>query len=576
VSPDPRAIRRWIPPAALDAAEVRGLSDALRVPPAFAEILLRRGLSDAGSVRAFLAPRLDGLHDPFLLPDMTAATERIERALARDEGILVHGDYDADGMSAAALLTLALRRLGARVETFVPHRTRDGYDLSEAGLQRAARMGASLIVTADCGISAVGAVARAGRQGRDVIVTDHHRPGPRLPSAEAVIDPMRSDSAYPFRGLSGVGVAFKLVQALFGRAGIDPAEANQHLDLVAIGTVADQMPLTEENRTLVRSGLLALERTRKPGLRALLRRIGVEDGERATADLISFRLGPRLNSVGRMASAEAGLRLLLTGDPHEGERLAAYLDQQNAQRRDADRQVWAEVERMVSERYDPARDRAVVLWGDGWHPGVIGIVASRVAETTFRPAVVVAFDGDVGRGSGRSVEGFHLFRALQELSPLLERFGGHRMAAGFSIRRDRVEEFAERLHGLAAKDLPAGAAAEELRAELVIRLDLLDAGLREWLARLEPFGADNPAPVLVARGVRLERIRPLGPRGEHLRLELVDDGTRLPGIAFRLGDREAELRAPGPRDVALHLEENRWNGRRQLQARVLDVRAAER
>ena len=574
MSPGANTARRWVLPARLDPAAVRGLSETLRVPPAFAEILLRRGLSDVETVRAFLAPRLDTLHDPFLLPDMQVAAERLDRALSGGEAILVHGDYDADGMSAAALLTLALRRLGGRVETFVPHRTRDGYDLSEAGLQRAARIGASLIVTADCGVSAVGAVARAARQGRDVIVTDHHRPGPRLPAATAVVDPMRSDSAYPFRGLSGVGVAFKLVQAMFERAGIAPAEANQHLDLVAIGTVADQMPLTDENRALVRAGLLALERTRKPGLRALLRRVGVEDGERATADLISFRLGPRLNSVGRMASAEAGTRLLLTGDPHEAERLAAHLDHQNAQRREADRRVWAEVERLVAERYDPARDRAVVLWGDGWHPGVIGIVASRVAEATFRPAVVIAFDGDVGRGSGRSIPGFHLFRALQELSPLLERFGGHRMAAGFSIRRDRMEEFADRLRELAARELRDEAAVEDLRVELAAPLARLDAGLREWLARLEPFGAENPAPVLVARGVRLDRVRPVGTRGAHLRLELVDEGTRLAGIGFGLGDREAELRVAGPRDVAFHLEENRWNGRRQLQARVLDVRPA--
>lgn len=545
------------------------------MPLPFAEILLRRGLSDAESVRAFLAPRLETLHDPFLLPDMGAAVERVEHALSRGEGILVHGDYDADGMSAAALLTLALRRLGGRVETFVPHRTRDGYDLSEAGLERAARSGASLIVTADCGISAVGAVARAARQGRDVIVTDHHRPGPRLPAAEAVVDPMRSDSTYPFRGLSGVGVAFKLVQALFGRAGADPAEANQHLDLVAIGTVADQMPLTGENRALVRAGLLALERTRKPGLRALLRRVGAEDGERATADLISYRLGPRLNSVGRMTSAEAGLRLLMTGDPHEAERLAAHLDHQNAQRREADRRVWNEVERMLGERYDPARDRAVVLWGDGWHPGVIGIVASRVSEATMRPAVVVAFDGEIGRGSGRSIRGFHLFRALQELAPLLERFGGHRMAAGFSIRRERVEEFADGLRGLAARELPDEAAVDELRVELAVPLERLDAALREWILRLEPFGAENPAPVLVARRVGLDRIRPVGARGGHLRLELVDGAARLGAIGFGLGDREAELRAPGLRDVALHLEENRWNGRKHLQARVLDVRPAE-
>jgi single-stranded-DNA-specific exonuclease len=561
-----------VPPPPLDPDTVRGLAEGLRVPPEFARILLRRGLDDAERVRAFLSPRLEDLHDPLLLPDMGEAVERIEHALRRGERVLVHGDYDADGMSAAAVATRALQRLGGRVEAFVPHRTRDGYDLSEAGLERAARMGASLILTADCGVSAVEAVARAARQGRDVIVTDHHRPGTRLPAAVAVVDPMRADSAYPFRGLAGVGVVFKLVQALFARAGVETAEANQHLDLVAIGTVADQMPLADENRTLVRAGLLALARTRKPGLRALLRRIGIEEGGPVSADDVSFRLAPRLNSVGRMASAEAGLRLLLTGDPHEAERLAAHLDRQNAQRREADRRVYAEAERQLSERYDPGRDRAVVLWGDGWHPGVIGIVASRVAEAIHRPAVVVSFDGDVGRGSGRSIPGFHLFRALQELSPMLDRFGGHRMAAGLAIRRDRVEEFAERLRDLAATELHDDAVADDLRVDLVAPLGRLDSELRGWLARLEPFGTENPPPVLMARDVALERLEPVGAKGAHLRVELADATGRLAGIGFGLGGRASEL-PPGRRwDVAFHLEENHWNGRRRLQARVLDIR----
>ncbi len=568
------ACPRWVPPAPVGEEEVRTLASALGAPREFAELLVRRGVESSDAARSLLVPHLDDLHDPFLLPDMYPAVERLQRAIARGEKILVHGDYDADGMSAAALLTLALRRLGVPAEPFVPHRTRDGYDLSEAGLERAARAGASLILTADCGVSAIDAVARAARQGRDVIVTDHHRPGRRLPGAVAVVNPMREDSEYPFRDLAGVGVAFKLVQALFAAEGIAAPEANQHLDLVAIGTVADQMPLVDENRALVRAGLRVLQRSRKPGLRAILERTGVSEGEPVAADHISFRLAPRLNSVGRMDSAEAGLRVLMSEDPREADRLASHLERQNAQRRDADREVTVQVERLLDDTFDPERDRAVVLWGDGWHPGVIGIVASRVVEATHRPTVVVTFDGETGRGSGRSVEGFHLFRALQELSPMLERFGGHRMAAGLSIRRDRVEEFAERLRSLAATRLSEEATQPELRIDLVLPLERAGEELRDWLDRLAPFGTENPPPVLVVEDVRLERGKAVGAQGAHLRVELARDEHRLAGIGFRLGHRVGELAPEARWDVAFHLEENRWNGRRLVQARILDFRPA--
>jgi single-stranded-DNA-specific exonuclease len=505
---------------------------------------------------------------------MEAAAERVGQALSRGETVLVHGDYDADGMSAAALLTFGLRGLGGRVEAFVPHRTRDGYDLSNAGLQKAFDVGASLILTADCGVTASSAVVKAAKLGIDVVVTDHHRPGSEAPPAVAVVDPMLPHSEYPFRDLSGVGVAFKLLTALYDRAGAESPSLNQHLDLVAIGTVADQMPLTGENRILVRAGLRALERTLKPGLRALLANAGIPTDRPIEAQHISYRLAPRLNSVGRMAEADAGLRLLLAADPHEAQRLADHLEQQNAERRLMDARVYEDVTRQVESRLQND-DRAVVVWGDGWHPGVIGIVASRLVERYHRPSVVISFDGDVGRGSGRSIEGFHLFNALQECEPMLERFGGHQMAAGLTVRRDRVGELAARLLELASRDLADSPPVRELRVDLEVPLNRLGTDLLGGINHLAPFGSGNPNPVLMVRGVEFDRLTRVGTDGGHLRLQLVGDGQRVPGIGFGMGRRLQEARSAGRADVALEIEENRWNGRREVQARVVDFRTTD-
>jgi len=568
------ASRSWIPPKAVPDDSLARLTTRLGLPREFARLLLSRGLESESDIRTFLSPSLDDLHDPFLMPDMDVAVHRIETAIASGERILLHGDYDADGMSAVALLTYALRRLGGIVETFVPHRTKDGYDLSEAGLERAGRIGASLIVTADCGVTALEAIARAGRQGRDVIVTDHHRPAARLPSAVAVVNPMREDSLYPFPALAGVGVAFKLTQALFDRAGISSSEANQHLDLVALGTVADQMPLQGENRILVRAGLRALAVSRKPGIRAMLSNVGAPEGDSLGTDHVSFRIGPRLNSVGRMGSADSGVKLLMTSDLREAERLAGYLERRNAERRQADQRVYAEVEEQIARRFDPARDSAVVVWGDDWHPGVIGIVASRIVDATHRPAVVVAFDGDIGRGSGRSTGGFDLHAALDQLSEHLERFGGHEMAAGLSIRRERIDEFAAGLQEIASRNFESGAGREAIKIDAELPIGAADRSLLDWLRRASPFGAGNPAPVWLARAVEFSDVRGVGPEGAHLRCLMNEGEADLEAIGFGLGSRRPEATSGGRFDVLFHFEENLWNGRSRLQARLIDFRTA--
>lgn len=574
MAPSPPPSLRWIEPARPSDERVSALSGELGLPDEVARLLIVRGLDTPEAARRFLQPRFAHLHPPELLPDLERAVERVESALARREAILVHGDYDADGMAAAALLTRGLERLGARVQAFVPHRTRDGYDLGPAGLRRAREAGASLIVTADCGVSAREAVDAAGDAGVDVVVTDHHRPPPTLPDAVAVVNPAREESGYPFDGLAGVGVAFKLLTALYERAGLPEDELNRHLDLVALGTVADVVPLRDENRVLVRAGLAALERTTKPGLRALLRRAGLEGGD-LEAGHVGYRLAPRLNAVGRVGEARLGLQLLLTDDAGEAGRLADRLERENRRRRTEDRRVQEEAERMLAERFDPASDRVVVLWKEGWHPGVIGIAASRIKQRVHRPTVLVSLEGDLGRGSARSIPGFHLQRALASCDSLLDRYGGHRMAAGLEVRRGNLEALAEGLEERARESLGPDDLVPELDLELAVSLARADDELHRWLSHLGPFGAENPRPVLLARGVAFTEASRVGGGDRHLKGTLRGpDGARLPAIGFGLGERAPEVESGERWDVAFELTENRYGGRRTLQARVLDFRPA--
>lgn len=493
--------------------------------------------------------------------------------MANDERILVHGDYDVDGMSAAALLTRGLRELGARATPFVPHRIRDGYDLGEAGLVRAREAGASLLLTADCGITAEESVRAARAAGLDVIVTDHHRPPEVLPDAVAVVSPSRKDSEYPFRGLAGVGVALKLLQALHQARDRDPEALNRHLDLVALGTIADVVPLRDENRVLARAGLAALQRTRKPGLRALMESAGVSPNG-LSASSVAFRLGPRLNAAGRVSEASQGLELLMTDDRERAADLAGRLEAANERRRRIDDRVQGEAIDRLREGFDPETDRAGVVWGEGWHPGVLGIVASRLVDEIHRPVIVVTVEDGRGRGSGRSIPGFHLHRALSECGELLERFGGHRMAAGLEILPERLEDFGRAFEEVARRDLPEPP-TRELELDLVLPLARIDAEFHRSLDHLAPFGEGNRRPVLAVRDVRFGSVAAVGREGRHLKGRLSAPGAdALEAIGFGLGERAAEVRGGGRFDVACELTEDRYRGRRRLQARLLDLRSA--
>ncbi len=567
----PRPVRLVVAPPP-DDARLSELAAALSVPRPLAALLLQRGFEDVESARRFLRPALDQLGDPHQLGGMVAAVRAIETAVRAGQVILVHGDYDVDGQCATALLTRALRLAGATVEPFVPHRMRDGYDFRDAGLARAREVGAGLIVTCDCGITAVETVRAARAEGFEVVVTDHHLPGDALPPATAIVDPQLDGADSPYAMLCGTGVAFKLVQALVPALGLPPNLPLHLLDLVALATVADVVPLQGENRILVQQGLKVLNHSRWAGLRALIRSADLE-GKSLRAGQLGFVLGPRLNAVGRIGDAKDGLRLLLTDDDVEAGRLATQLERQNTERQVLDQSILEEAIAQVEATVQLESDCAIVLSAEGWHPGVIGIVASRLVERFGRPAFMVAFDADhptVGKGSGRSISRFHLRDALVACDDLLERYGGHRMAAGLTIHRDRFEAFRERFVAEANRLLRPDDLVPEQRVDVVLGLDETTAELESLCQYLEPCGMGNPGPVFAVRGVRLDGAREVG-KG-HLKGTLRAGAAALDAIGFGMLDR-----APGATesvDVAFKLETNSYRGRDSLQARMLAIVAA--
>ena len=561
-----------------EPALVTRLGQGLGVGHALAALLVRRGLTDPEDARRFLRPELTQLADPLGLAGMAGAVEAIRRAVHDGTGILVHGDYDVDGQCATAVLTRALRAAGARVTPFVPHRLRDGYDLGTAGIEAAVAAGAGLILTCDCGITAVDAVATARARGLSVVITDHHLPGDVLPAAEAIVDPQQAGDRSGLTQLCGTGIAFKLVQALVPALGL-PANLPLHfLDLVALATIADIVPLVGENRVLVRHGLRLLRQTRWPGLAALIRVSGLAEKE-IRAGQVGFILAPRLNAAGRVGDAADGIRLLLTDDPDEAQQLAGRLEAMNIQRQGLDQRILEEAIQQVERDRDPARDTALVLASDAWHPGVVGIVASRVVERYGRPAFLIALDGEVGKGSGRSISRFDLHAALHQCGDLLERFGGHHMAAGLTIRRDRLDAFRERFAGVARAWLGDDDLGPEQRVDLELELGDVTTELERLCRYLEPCGMGNPMPVFGARGVRFEGVRKVG--GSHLKGTLAGGGGRLSAIGFGWAER-APWAGPGQPpaavDCAFRLEENEYQGTVSLQARIVALtpaRAAE-
>lgn len=562
--------RRWRLEAAPDESLSAALAAELRVPVPFARLLVQRGHSDAASARRFLRPSRQNLHDPALLPDMPAAVGRLTRAITGGETVLVHGDYDVDGQCATTIMTRVIRHAGGRAAAFVPHRVRDGYDLSSAGVRAAAQAGATVILTLDCGTTAFAAIDEARALGMDVIVVDHHLPQERRPAAVALVNPKRPESRYPFAELCGAGLAWKLGLALLDHLKLGDVFAWHLVDLAALATVADLVPLTGENRIIVRYGLRVLKQTRWPGLRALLATSGLAN-RTIRAGQVGFVLGPRINAVGRVGDANDGLALLLTDEPAEAGRLAAQLERQNAERQELDQRTLDEALETLAQRYDETRDVGVVIAREGWHPGVIGIVASRVVERIARPVFMVALEAGVGKGSGRSVGGCDLYAALKHSAAHLERWGGHRMAAGLTVRQDRLDAFRAAFNEACAAQLPVAECVPTQRVDAVLALGDLTADFERLLRALEPTGMGNPSPVFGLERIGLSAARPIGER--HIRFELTDGAASLRTIAWGCREQVEKVLATGtgPVRVAVRLDRDTWLGRETVEGRLVTL-----
>ncbi len=534
-------------------------------------VLAVRGLADPDAAKRFLRPRIEHLCNPELLADGRGAAARIARAIRGGETILVHGDYDVDGICAAAIYTRWLRRLGGTVVPFVPHRLRDGYDFSAAGLAAVDRAGATLVLTADCGTVAAGPVRTARDRGVDVIVTDHHTVGENPAPASYLVNPQRADCAYPHKGLCGAGVAFKVCQLVADAVGVSRDGLLDYLDLVALATVADLVPLRDENRVLVKHGLRRFDGTKIPGVAALLR-VSEVDAVTVTAGALGFRVAPRINAAGRVGESADALRLLLTDDAREAESLARALDDINRIRQDEDRKTLDQALAQLAETFDPERDCAVVLAAEGWHPGVIGIVASRIVERVHRPTVLIALDGERGRGSARSIPGFHLYDALSACAGYLGRFGGHRQAAGMDIAWNMIDDFRVAFDREARLRLASDDLRPTLRVDARLAPGEADLDLVHWLEYLGPHGIGNPRPIFLMPGVSVSGPRRVG-QG-HLKASLRADGCPpVDAIGFGMVDRyELDELGTGPRDALVRLERNEWRGVVRLQAQLVDLR----
>jgi len=543
----------------------------LGVSETFARLLANRGFTTIEQVHDFLEPSMDRLLDAFTMRDMDLAVTRVLRAVGDREQILVYGDYDVDGITSTSLLTATLTALGAKVTYFIPDRIRDGYGLSERGVDVARKRRVKLIITADCGITATNEVKLAKAAGIEVLVTDHHEPLGELPEAVAVLNPKRKDCPYPFKDLAGVGVVFKLVQGLAARRpdALPPSFVLGHLDLVALGTIADVVPLLGENRIFAKIGLEQLCTSEKPGIVALKEVAGLKT-RRVESGHVAYILAPRINAAGRLGNAESGVRLLLSTEPHAAAVIAESLEEDNTNRKKIDESTLEDALAQL-RAYGPELPPAIVLWSDRWHPGVLGIVASRLIERFHRPTILIACDGDEGKGSGRSVPGFDVHQALQECSDHLIGFGGHSYAAGLTILSENLESFRDRLCAVVQSRIRPDDYIPKLAIDGPILLDDLNEALVQFLDRLSPFGIGNAEPLFIADDVRLAS-PPMVVSRNHLKMSIRQNGREMDCIGFGMGHMAGPLSTEAGRiSVAFVPTINVWQNRARLQLKLRDI-----
>ncbi|MBN1759940.1 MAG: single-stranded-DNA-specific exonuclease RecJ [Chitinispirillaceae bacterium] len=553
-----------------DDAVVEQLAEELSVPKAVARVLVVRKLTSYDSCKTFFRPSVEQFNDPFLFEQMERAVERIGRAIDTREKIVVYGDYDVDGITATVLMLRVLRRLGADCSYYLPNRLREGYGVSEDGVRKLAREGATLMITVDCGISSCSEVAIANCLGLDCIVTDHHEVHSEFPAALAVLDPKIPGCSYPYEYLAGVGVALKLCQALALHRGADDTIWRDCLDIAALGTAADIVPLTGENRVIASIGFGQMSTTPHHGLRALIEQQGLAGKTLSTAPVV-FQLAPCINAVGRLGDPTAGVELLLTDDAQEAQRLAARLKAVNLERREIDAAVAESAYRWVEENGDELQDAGIVIGDESWHAGVIGIVASKLVERYYRPTILFAIGPDgYARGSGRSIPALHLLDALNKCADLLEGYGGHAAAAGMTIKTGNIEPFRERFNGVVREMVPHDAFIPVVKADAELPIPAITPKIYRILKQMEPFGPGNMRPVFFTRNVT-NRTSPRMAGTAHLKMLLAEDGIAMDAIAFNFGDRLREVRAASSLSVAYTVDQNEWNGKTNLQMKVKGI-----
>ncbi len=549
-----------------DIDKVKEISEKFNISELLATVLVNREIVEDEDVKIFLNPTRNNFHDPYLMPDMKQAVDRIIEAITKKEKTIIYGDYDVDGITSITVLSKFLKERGLDVGSYIPNRLNEGYGLNKTAIKQIADEGYKLIITVDCGISGTEEVDYAYSLGMEVIVTDHHEPLEVLPKALAVIDCKRKDNKYPFNSLAGVGVAFKLTQAIGIKLGLEEKEYLKFLDIVCIGTISDIVPLVDENRVIAKLGLKLVEDTRSPGVKALLIAAGYKE---VNSNTVSFGIAPRINACGRMGHERDALDLFLTENINQANKITQNLNEYNRKRQDIEKRIFDEaISKIEQENLD--KNNSIVIGSENWHHGVIGIVASKITELYFKPSILVCFEGEDGKGSGRSIPGFDLHAALCSVSEYLEKYGGHEMAVGLSLKKDKFEDFRNEFEKI-AQEAHTEEAVSVIKIDKEINLKDITLESVKSLKLLEPFGEANKTPIFIYRNFRIDSIRALS-EGKHLKLTLKDENTIINAIGFNMGKYSEEYLIGDKIDVIGVLEINSFNGVESVQINMKDIR----
>ncbi len=565
---------RWVYAQPEPEKYVSEIKQALGVPDIIANLLAIRGIKTYDDAKSFFRPTIDLLYNPFLMKDMEEATERLALAIRKSEKVLVYGDYDVDGTTATASLYTFLRDFGVDADYYIPHRFKEGYGINPEGILYAEKIGCNLIVSVDCGITAIEEAKEIKAKGMDLIVCDHHTVGDSIPDAIAVLDPKRLDCNYPFDGLSGAGVGFKLIQGTLKKLGLPDSIAFKFLDLIAISIASDIVPIVSENRILMRAGLEMLQNNPRVGIKTLMELIKMPVEDVSTSKIV-FSIGPRINAAGRMGDASTAVKLMIAETYEEAKSLSNELESINLRRRDKDTKTMEEALNQIDEELDIEDVNTFVLYKRDWHLGVIGIVASRLVDMFHRPAIMLSNVEGKLKGSARSIKGFNIYDAMKECEDLLEQFGGHEFAAGLTLDENNLPEFRRRINQIAYNGLSSSAFEPEIMVDALLKLSDIDMKFWKLLAQFKPFGPSNPRPVFVSNNVKVVGIPTVVGNG-HLKMRIKQNNSgTFDAIGFNMHEYLPGVRNGQPFDIAYVLEENFWNGRRTLQMRLKDIHLKE-